>query len=191
MDMNSTDRCSAREGVKKSVIMIVSVIIPIIFAIIPVIVILIVSIAVISAIEIIVVVPIVVILNAFAVVIGKVELILLIPVVISIDVCLQHLSGAGVHLVLIFHTAGGELKLIHAVVQLVLMVAEGSTLQTQLCQHQFLGLVLTDMSGILQIALADGHGLRTNAAFLYRLADTVGHLLQKLVAHIDGAFLQL
>ena len=47
------------------------------------------------------------------------------------------------------------------------------------------------MSGIVQIALADGHGLRVDAAFLHRLTDTVGYILQKLVAHIDGAFLQL
>ena len=59
----------------------------------------------------------------------------------------------------------------HAVVQLVLMVAEGSTLQTQLRQHQFLCLVLADVSGIIQIALTDGHGLRANTAFLHCLAD--------------------
>ena len=47
------------------------------------------------------------------------------------------------------------------------------------------------MSGIVQIALADGHGLRVDAAFLHRLADAVGYILQKLVAHIDGSFLQL
>lgn len=151
---------------------------------------------IVDIVPIIAVIP-VVIFKVVKIIIGEIELVLIvpvvavIPVVISVDVRLQHLAGVGIHLVLIFHAARGELKLIYAVVQLILVVAEGGALQTQLRQHQLLCLVLTDVSGIVQIALADGHGLRVDAAFLHRLTDAVGYILQKLVAHIDRAFLQL
>ena len=114
-----------------------------------------------------------------------------VPVVIAVDVGLEDLARAGVHLVLVLDASRRELHLVHAVIQLVLVVVEARLGQPELGEHDVLRRVEANVAAVIELLGRHRQRVGGKAKAAHRCAHIVLDSPQELLARIARALLKL
>ena len=112
-----------------------------------------------------------------------------------VNVYLLHLSGVGVHLVLVFHPVQDELHFVVPIVQVVVFLYELHIAAAYLSGYQILRCCGVDISfiaiGIIVVVLTQGYRLGSDLIRLHCDTHGGGQVIQEVICGIGRASLQL